>query len=56
MCELDVLVERERRSGRWAGIAAESLDIHDGWIYDVQFDTTNAPDPVVLAREVLNDF
>ena len=56
MCELDVLVERERRSGRWAGIAAESLDIHDGWIYDVQLDTTNAPDPVVLAREVLDDF
>ena len=54
-CESDVLVERERRSGRWAGIAAESVGVHDGWIYDVQFDTTNAPDPLEPARQILDD-
>jgi chloramphenicol 3-O-phosphotransferase len=54
-CELSVLVERERRSGRWAGIAAESLGVHDGWIYDVEFDTTYAPDPLELARIILGD-
>jgi chloramphenicol 3-O-phosphotransferase len=53
-CDQDVLVERERRSGRWAGIAAESIGIHDGWIYDIEFDTTNAPDPLEHARQVLD--
>ena len=53
-CELDVLCERERRTGRWAGIAAESLGVHDGWIYDVEFDTTHCPDPLELAQLVLD--
>ncbi len=54
-CELAVLVERERRSGRWGGIAAESLAVHDGWSYDVEFDTTDAPDPMALARHILDE-
>lgn len=53
-CEFDVLVDRERRSGRWGGIAAESLAVHDGWTYDVEFDTTEAPDPLQLARRILD--
>ncbi len=54
-CEFDVLVKRERRSGRWGGIAAESLGVHDGWTYDVEFDTTHAPDPLEMARQLLDD-
>jgi chloramphenicol 3-O-phosphotransferase len=54
-CELAVLVERERRSGRWGGIAAESLAVHEGWSYDFEFDTTGAPDPQDLARQILGD-
>lgn len=54
-CEFDVLVERERRSGRRGGIAAESLGVHDGWTYDVEFDTTHAPDPLEMARQLLDD-
>ena len=52
-CDLDVLVDREQRSGRWAGIAAQSLGVHDGWTYDLEMDTTNDPDPLELARQVL---
>ena len=52
-CELDVLLRRERRTGRWGGIAAGSLDVHDGWTYDVEFDTTDDPDPMEIARQVL---
>jgi chloramphenicol 3-O-phosphotransferase len=52
-CELEVLRERERRTGRWAGIAAESIGVHDGWTYDIEFDTTDGPDPFALARLVL---
>jgi chloramphenicol 3-O-phosphotransferase len=51
-CGLDVLLQRERRTGRWGGIAAGSLDVHDGWVYDFEFDTTDDPDPVELARQV----
>jgi chloramphenicol 3-O-phosphotransferase len=54
-CDLAVLVERERRSGRWGGIAAESLGVHEGWTYDIEFDTTQSPDPLDLARQILND-
>ena len=53
-CEFEVLVDRERRSGRWGGIAAESLAVHDGWTYDVELDTTDAPDPLQLARQILD--
>ncbi len=52
-CDVEVLVERERRTGRWAGIAIASLGVHDGWTYDLQFDTTTGPDPDDLARQVL---
>ena len=31
MCNLDVLIERERRTGRWGGIAEASLQAHQGW-------------------------
>lgn len=52
-CELDVLVQREQRTGRWAGIAAASLDVHDGWLYELEFDTTDGPGPAAMAAEVL---
>lgn len=52
-CDHSALVEREQRTGRWAGIAAQSLDVHDGWIYDLEFDTTHSPDPAELAAQVL---
>jgi chloramphenicol 3-O-phosphotransferase len=54
-CDLSVLVERERRSGRWGGIAAESFGVHDGWTYDIEFDTTRSPEPLDLARQILDD-
>ena len=53
-CEFEVLCERERRTGRWAGIAAESLGAHHGWTYDLEFDTTDDPDPLDLAQLVLD--
>jgi chloramphenicol 3-O-phosphotransferase len=53
-CDLDVLVEREQRSGRWAGIAAASVGVHEGWAYDLSFDTTTGPDPLAMAEQVLN--
>jgi chloramphenicol 3-O-phosphotransferase len=53
-CNLNVLIERERRSGRWGGIAEESLGVHEGWTYDLNFDTTNNPDPLDLARQILH--
>jgi chloramphenicol 3-O-phosphotransferase len=52
-CELDVLIERERRSGRWGGIAEASLGVHEGWTYDLNFDTTHKPDPLDLAHKIL---
>lgn len=52
-CELGELQKREKRTGRWAGIAAESLGVHVGWIYDLEFDTTDDPDPIELAQQVL---
>lgn len=52
-CDLAVLAERERRSGRWGGIAKESLGVHEGWTYDLEFDTSDGPDPLVIARQVL---
>ena len=54
-CEFHVLLEREARTGRWAGIAAASVDVHDGWTYDLEFDTTDGPDPLALARLVLGE-
>jgi chloramphenicol 3-O phosphotransferase len=52
-CDLQVLVRREQRTGRWAGIAAQSFGVHDGWTYDLSFDTTDDPDPLALAAQVL---
>lgn len=52
-CELEVLVQRERRTGRWAGIAEASVGAHEGWTYDLHFDTTDSPDPHELAASVL---
>lgn len=52
-CAFDVLLHRERRTGRWAGIAADSLHVHDGWRYDLEFDTSAGPDPAELACRVL---
>ena len=53
-CDLDVLAEREQRTGRWAGIAAQSLSVHDGWTYDLEFDTTHGPNALELAGRVLH--
>jgi chloramphenicol 3-O-phosphotransferase len=53
-CDPDVLNTRERRSGRWGGIAAASLGVHDAWTYDLQFDTTAEPDPHEMARCILD--
>lgn len=52
-CDISVLAKREQRSGRRAGIAAQSLGVHDGWTYDLEFDTTHGPDPGELAAQVL---
>lgn len=52
-CDISVLVQREQRTGRWAGIAAQSLSVHDGWTYDLEFDTTYSPDAGELAAQVL---
>jgi chloramphenicol 3-O-phosphotransferase len=38
-CDVDTLLERERgRDGRWGGLVAASLSVHDGWQYDARFD------------------
>jgi chloramphenicol 3-O-phosphotransferase len=52
-CDRDVLVERERRTGRWGGIAEASLAVHDGWTYDVSIDTTSSPDLAPVAHRIL---
>jgi chloramphenicol 3-O-phosphotransferase len=40
-CDLETLREGERgREGRWGGLAEGSLSDHDGWRYDLRFDTT----------------
>lgn len=37
---LEVLVERQRRQrDKFGGLAEESVDIHDGWTYDLRIDT-----------------
>lgn len=53
-CDPETLNHRERRTGRWGGIARASLGVHDGWSYDVQFDTTGEPDPRYMAQQVLD--
>ena len=40
-CPLEVLLERELgREGRWGGIAESSLAAHEGWTYDLRFDSS----------------
>jgi hypothetical protein len=41
-CDLPVLEQREQRTGRWGGRAAGSASVHEGWSYDVEFDTLEA--------------
>ncbi len=54
-CDREVLVARERgRTGRWGGLVEASIAAHDGWDYDLVFDTTDSPDPSTLARAVLD--
>lgn len=52
-CPLEVLLLRERgRPGRWGGLAAASVDVHDGWSYDLRFDSSTTA-PHEMAEEVL---
>jgi chloramphenicol 3-O-phosphotransferase len=52
-CDADTLLERERgRDGRWGGIAAASMSVHEGWPYDARFDTATAS-PEDIAAEIL---
>ena len=54
-CDPDVLIAREQsRTDRWGGLAEASVSVHDGWAYDLTFDTTDSPDPSVLARAILS--
>jgi chloramphenicol 3-O-phosphotransferase len=40
-CDMSTLRARERgRAGRWGGLAADSMSVHNGWTYDARFDTT----------------
>ena len=52
-CPLDVLLQREDgRTGRWGGLAESSLGVHEGWVYDLRFDTS-LESPSAIARGVL---
>jgi chloramphenicol 3-O-phosphotransferase len=52
-CDLETLRARERgREGRWGGLAEGSMSDHDGWRYDLRFDTTRST-PSEIAAEVL---
>ena len=43
-CDTATLLERERgREGRWGGLVEASLPVHDGWHYDLRFDTARRP-------------
>ena len=47
-CDLPTLLAREhRRPGRWGGLAAGSVNDHDGWTYDLRLDAVdNSADEV----------
>lgn len=50
-CPLAVRVERQAaRSDRWGGLTEESDDAHDGWTYDVRFDTSRLGADEIAAR------
>ena len=52
-CPLEALLQREHgRIGRWGGLAESSLDVHEGWSYDLRFDTT-VEAPAAMAQGVL---
>jgi chloramphenicol 3-O-phosphotransferase len=52
-CDTATLLARERgREGRWGGLVAASLADHDGWSYDVRFDSASRP-AAEIATEVL---
>ena len=50
-CDLETLKEREHgRPGRWGGLAASSVGVHEGWRYDLEFDTQrNTTDDIALS-------
>jgi chloramphenicol 3-O-phosphotransferase len=40
-CDVETLLERERgRVGRWGGLVEASLGVHEGWDYDIRFNTS----------------
>lgn len=52
-CPLEVLQERQQqRTDRWGDLAEESFAAHDGWTYDLRFDTARL-DPMQIADGVL---
>lgn len=54
---LDVLLERQRTQvDKFGGLAEESVDVHDGWVYDLSIDTvTRRPsDAARLLAEFLD--
>lgn len=52
-CDLEILRQREQgRTGRWGGIAEASADVHEGWRYDLTFDTSDSPDPTDIVRAI----
>lgn len=54
-CAPDRLVARHTpRADRWGGLLDGGAAVHEGWRYDLTFDTSNDPDPATLARGVLD--
>ena len=52
-CALPTLLEREQgRDGRWSGLSAGSVAVHEGWNYDARFDTGRLS-PDAIAGELL---
>lgn len=52
--EPGVLEARERdRVDRWGSVAPSAADVHAGWTYDLTFDTSESPDPIEVADEIL---
>ena len=50
-CPLTVRVDRQaRRPDRWGGLTEDSDDAHDGWTYDLRFDTSRLPAEDIAAR------
>ena len=47
----ELLIREDGRDGRWGGLAASSVTVHDGWNYDLRLDSAADP-PEVLADRV----